>query len=78
MTVLESSVLVFSLVAKHNPDSGSYFYKSFAEICGDRLIEALRLGFYDSCEIEICMAFSMKTDINRVQQNCAPLAARMA
>jgi hypothetical protein len=74
MTVAESTVLVFAFVAKN------YTYASFgfdgrpAQIRGDRPVEALRLGFYDSREVEFCVALTMKIQVNHVQHCCTPLA----
>ncbi|VVQ25769.1 hypothetical protein PS928_06177 [Pseudomonas fluorescens] len=60
MTIIEPSVLSFSVVTKHYAYPRSGFDGDSAEISGDWHIEALRLCLCDSREIEICMAFSVQ------------------
>lgn len=60
VAVFKSAVLVFSIMAKHNPDSSSCFNESSAEICGDGLIEALGLSFSYAPQVEISVAFAIK------------------
>ncbi|MNY20652.1 hypothetical protein D3C86_1541430 [compost metagenome] len=77
MTIAESTVLIFTLVAKHHTDACARPDRYSAKVRSDRYVEALLLGFYDSQEVEIGMALSVKIDINGVEHNCAPVAICM-
>ncbi|KTC56199.1 hypothetical protein AO258_23340 [Pseudomonas syringae ICMP 19498] len=74
MAVAETTELVFTVVTKHYAYASSGFDGHPAQIRGDRPFEALRLGFYDSHEVEFCVALTMKIQVNHVQHYCTPLA----
>lgn len=63
MTITKPPILVFSVVAKNNTDTCARLDRNPTKVCGDRHIKALLLSFYDSLEIKICMAFSVKIHI---------------
>ena len=48
VTVAEPSILVFTVVTKHYAYARSGFDEGSAQKSGDRPVEALSLGFYDS------------------------------
>ena len=77
MAVTKSPILVFSLVAKNDTDTCARPDGYSAKISGNRHVKALLLGFNDSFEIEICMAFSVEIYIYGVEHNCAPVAICM-
>ncbi|MCP2141271.1 UNVERIFIED_ORG: hypothetical protein J2Y94_002596 [Pseudomonas poae] len=66
MAVTKPTVLVFALVAKHHTDASASTDGNTAEVGGHWQIEPLLLSFYDSLEIEICVAFSVKIYIEGV------------
>jgi hypothetical protein len=77
MTIAKTAILVFSVVTKHHAYASSGSDRYTAEIRGDRHIEALCLGFDDSREIKVCVAFSVEIDVYRIQHICAPVAVSM-
>jgi hypothetical protein len=78
MAIAEPTVPVIPVVTKNYAYASASPDECSTEIGGYRFVKALRLGRYDSCEIEICMTFSVKACIYSVQHNCAPLATCMA
>ncbi|MNY24890.1 hypothetical protein D3C86_1586320 [compost metagenome] len=78
MAISKPPILVFTLVAKNNTDACARPDGNTAEIGGHWYIKALFLGFDDSLEIEICMAFSVEIYIYGVQHHCAPGLFRKA
>lgn len=78
MAVAEATILVFTVVTKHYAYASSGFDGRPAQIRGDRPVEALRLGFYDSREVKFCVALTMKIQVNHVQHCCTPLAVYTA
>lgn len=60
MTIAESTVLIFTLVAENYADACARFNGNPAKVSGHRQIETLSFGFYDADEIKVCMAFSME------------------
>ncbi|RXF63218.1 hypothetical protein BKM77_16840 [Pseudomonas syringae] len=78
MAVAEATELVFTVVTKHYAYASSGFDRHPAQIRGDRPVEALRLGFYDSRKVEFSVALTMKIQVNHVQHYCTPLAVYKA
>ena len=78
MAITKPPILVFTVVTKHYAYARSGFDGGAAEIRGDRPFEALRLGFYDSREVEFCVALTMKIQVNHVQHYCTPIAVYTA
>ena len=66
MTVAKPPILVFPLVAKHYTDTCARPDGNATKVSGNRHIKALLLGFNDSFEVEICVAFSVEIYINGV------------
>ena len=75
VAIAKPPILVFSLVAKHHTDACARSDGNSAKIRSDRYVEALLLSFYNSLEIKICMAFSVKININSVEHLCAPMGS---
>jgi hypothetical protein len=63
MAVTKPPILVFTLVAKKNPDACARPDGNTAKVSRHRHIKALLLSFNDSFEIEICMALSVEIHI---------------
>jgi hypothetical protein len=53
MAVFKAAILIFSLVAKHNTNSGSCFNNNTAQVGSNRLVKTLSLGSDNAFEIEI-------------------------
>jgi hypothetical protein len=63
VTIAKPPILVFTLVAKNNPNACARPDGNTAEIGGHWHIEALLLSFYNPLEIKICMTFAVKIHI---------------
>jgi hypothetical protein len=78
MTIAEPTVLIFTLVAKNNTDACARPDGNTAKVSGHRHIKSLLLGFNNSFEIEIRVAFSVEIYIYGVEHHCAPVLFRKA
>jgi hypothetical protein len=78
VAIAKPTVLVFALMAKNHADASASLDGNAAKVSGDWLIEALRLGFNDSREVKVGVAFTVEIYIKSVEHNCLPFAVRMA